>query len=157
MVYYEKILANDPEHALANDNIADAAYQCGEYERGWEAEKLFYIQYSIIEKDEINKIDEIFYSQGFSAAYEEFVRYLEGLAESGNVDPINILGPVNMAMSYYIINLDNKAIKWLEKGFEMQHPHMPYVFLRSWDFNRLWENPRFIDIARKMNLPLPSK
>jgi len=157
MTYYEKILANDPEHALANDNIADAAYQCGEYERGWEAEKLFYIQYSIIEKDEINKIDEIFYSQGFNAAYEEFVRYLEGLAKSGNVDPINILGPVNMAMSYYIINQDNKAIKWLEEGFEMQHPHMPYVFLRSWDFNRLWENPRFIDIARKMNLPLPSK
>jgi hypothetical protein len=60
-----------------------------------------------------------------------------------------------MAMNYYYINQDEKAIEWLEKGFEMNHPHMSYVFLRFWDFSRLWNDPRFIDIARKMNLPPP--
>jgi tetratricopeptide (TPR) repeat protein len=156
MVYYEKILANDPEHALANDNIADAAYQCGEYERGWEAEKLFYIQNSIIDKDEITKIEEIFYNQDFIAAYEEMVRYLEGLAESGNVGPVNMLGPGTMAFMCYLTNQDDKAIKWLEKGFEMHHPIMPYLFTGFWDWSRLYVNPRFIKIAEKMNLPLPN-
>ncbi|MBA7514277.1 hypothetical protein ES705_06302 [subsurface metagenome] len=155
MVYYEKILANDPEHALANDNIADAAYECGEYERGWEAKKLIYIQNSIIDKDEITKIEEILYNQDFIAANEEIVRHLEELAESGNMDPVNMLGPVSMAYLYYLINQDDKAMKWIEKGFEMHHPIMPYVFTRIWNFSRLYENPRFIDIARKMNLPLP--
>ena len=155
MTYYEKILANDPEHALANENWILATYQCGEYERGWEALKLNLIQKQIIEIDEINKIDEIFNNQGFVAAHEAMVHHLEGLAESGYVYPINLINPADMAYYYYMVNQDDKAIKWLEKGFEMHHPIMPYVFTRIWDFNRLRENPRFIDIARKMNLPSP--
>jgi TolB-like protein len=155
MVYYEKILANDPEHALANENMIIVAYNCGEYERGWEAEKFNLIQKHIIQIDEINKIDEIFNSQGFIAAYKAMIHHLEGLAESGNVAPINMIDPVTKAYYCYMVNQDDKAMKWLEKGFEMHHPIMPYLFTRIWDFSRLYENPRFIDIARKMNLPLP--
>jgi TolB-like protein/Tfp pilus assembly protein PilF len=153
MDYYEEILAIDPDHFLAKDNNADAAYQCGDYEKGWKARKHTYN--TILGKDEVEKIEGIFNSRGFNAAYEEIVLYLEGLAESGQMDPINMIGPVNMAMNYYYINQDEKAIEWLEKGFEMNHPHMSYVFLRFWDFSRLWNDPRFIDIARKMNLPPP--
>jgi tetratricopeptide (TPR) repeat protein len=155
MTYYEKILANDPEHALANENMILAAYQCGEYERGWEALKLNLIQKQIIEIDEINKIDEIFNNQGFIAAHEAMVHHLEGLAESGYVYPINLISPADMAYYCYMVNQDDKAIKWLEKGFEMHHPIMPYAFTKIWGFSRLREDPRFIDIAKKMNLPLP--
>ena len=153
MDYYEEILAIDPDHFLAIDNIADAAYQCGDYEKGWKARKHAYN--TILGKDEVEKIDKIFHSRGFNTAYEEIVLYLEGLAKSGQMVPINMLGPVNMAMNYYFINQDEKALEWLEKGFEMNHPHMPYIFGRAWDFSRLWDDPRFIDIAKKMKLPPP--
>ncbi|MEA3479153.1 MAG: hypothetical protein U9R60_13285, partial [Bacteroidota bacterium] len=154
MTYYEKILAVDPQHALANENMILAAYQCREYERGWEALKLNIIQKQIIEIDEINKIDEIFNNQGFIAAHEAMVHHLEGLAESGYVYPINLISPADMAYYCYMVNQDDMAMKWLEKGFEMHHPIMPYAFTRIWGFSRLYENPRFIDIAKKMNLPL---
>ena len=153
--YYEKVLAVDPQHFLANENMIMSTYQCGEYERGWEALKLNLIQKQIIEIDEINKIDEIFNNQGFIAVHEAMVHHLEGLAESGYVYPINMISPADMAYYCYLVNQDDKAIKWLEKGFEMHHPIMPYVFTSFCDFSRLRENPRFIDIARKMNLPLP--
>ena len=155
MTYYEKVLANDPEHALANENMIIAAYQCGEYNRGWEAMKLNLIQKQVIEKDEINKIDEIFNSQGFIPAYEAMLQYLEGLAESGYDYPINMIDPAMLAYYFYLVNEDDKALKWLEEGFEMHHPIMPYAFTGIWDFNRLRENPRYIDIVKKMNLPLP--
>ena len=155
MTYYEKVLANDPEHALVNENMIIVAFQCGEHKTGWEATKLNLIQKHIIEKDELNKIDEIFNSQGFIAAYEAMAHYLEGLAVSGYVYPINMIDPGMLAYYFYMVNQDDKAIEWLEQGFEMHHPIMPYVFTGWLDFSRLRDNPRYIDIARKMNLPLP--
>jgi TolB-like protein/Tfp pilus assembly protein PilF len=153
--YYEKVLEVDPDHFLANENMIFTAYECKEYERGWEALKLNLIQKQIVNIDQINKIEEIINNQGYIAAHEEMVNHLERMAESGYVDPINLISPADMAYYHYIINQDDMAIKWLESGFEMHHPIMPYVFTRIWDFSRLQENPRFIDIARKMKLPLP--
>jgi TolB-like protein len=155
MTYYENILADDPEHALANDNIIIAAYQCGAYEREWKELKFNLIQKHIVEKDEINKIDEIYNSQGFIAAIEAIVHHLEGLAKSGYGYPLNLIDPAMIAYYFYMVNQDDKAIKWLEEGYEMHHPIMPYAFTRIWGFSRLYENPRFIEIVRKMNLPLP--
>jgi TolB-like protein len=153
--YYEKVLAVDPDHFLANENMILTAFECKAYKRGWEALKLNLIQKQVIDIDEVDKIDQIFNRQGFMASHEALVNYLEGLAESGYVDPINLISPADMAYYHYIINQDDMAIKWLELGFEMHHPIMPYVFTRIWDFGRLHENPRYIDIARKMDLPLP--
>ena len=97
----------------------------------------------------------IYIERGYTAAYEEVVRHLEGLSESGNDAPLKEVGPVNMSFMCYRSNQDDKAMEWLEKGFEMHHPHMPYIFTGFWNFSRLHDNPRFIKIAEKMNLPLP--
>ena len=40
----------------------------------------------------------------------------------------------------------------LEKRYEIHHPSMPYISTR-WD--QLKENPRYIALLKKMNLPLP--
>jgi serine/threonine-protein kinase len=146
---YEKILAVDPEHYLAKGMLAGGYYVCGEYDRAWELDKPNNI--NIFGKDEFNEIEKVYNERGYPAAKEEMVRRLEGMAESGNVGPINMIGPVTMAELCYEVNQDDKAIKWLEKGFEMHDPNMPYVFT---EYERLLGNPRFIDIAEKMNLPL---
>jgi len=44
---------------------------------------------------------------------------------------------------------------FIEKGFEMHEPSMPYIAARG-RFEQLYDNPRFIDILEKMNLPLPA-
>jgi adenylate cyclase len=50
---------------------------------------------------------------------------------------------------------EDKALDWLEKGFELHDPNLPFCAFCLMGFNRLYANPRFIEIAEKMNLPLP--
>jgi hypothetical protein len=44
---------------------------------------------------------------------------------------------------------------WLEKGYEIHHPGMPYISTWSYDIDQLKQNPRYINLLKKMNLPLP--
>jgi hypothetical protein len=44
---------------------------------------------------------------------------------------------------------------WLEKGFELHDPAMPYIATEMFNFGPLFNNPRFIDIVKKTNLTLP--
>ncbi len=44
---------------------------------------------------------------------------------------------------------------WLEKEFELHFPSMPYISTWNYDLDQLKENPRYIELLKKMNLPLP--
>ncbi len=54
-----------------------------------------------------------------------------------------------------IVNQPDKALEWIEKGFEIHDPNMPYITSMIYCFDPLFSNPGFIDIIKKMNLPLP--
>mgnify|MGYP001175428150 CR=1 FL=1 len=45
---------------------------------------------------------------------------------------------------------------WLEKGYEIHDPGMPYITTHCFSLDPLFSNPRFIAIVKKMNLPLPN-
>jgi hypothetical protein len=49
----------------------------------------------------------------------------------------------------------DKVLDWLEKAHEMHNPNMPYVGCRDFRSDELLENPRYIELLKKMNLPLP--
>jgi hypothetical protein len=53
------------------------------------------------------------------------------------------------------VNQPNKAMEWIEKAFEIHDPNMVYITTRMYSFDPLFSNPRFINIIKKMNLPLP--
>jgi hypothetical protein len=55
--------------------------------------------------------------------------------------------------SYMEIKEYDKAMDWLEKGYEIHHPFTPYIGM-WWD--QLKNNPRYIELLKKMNLPLPN-
>ena len=63
---------------------------------------------------------------------------------------------MDMAMRYIYANLPDKAMDWLEKGYEMHDPTMPYITTHCFNLDPLFSNPRFLDIVKKMNLPLPN-
>ncbi len=65
-------------------------------------------------------------------------------------------GPVSFAISYIYANQPDKAMDWLEKGFKIHDPQMIYITTRMYNLDPLFDNPRFIDIVEKMNLPLPN-
>ena len=69
----------------------------------------------------------------------------------------NPVGVMDMAMRYIYMNLPDKALDWLEKGYEIHDPTMPYIATHCFNLDPLFSNPRFLAIVKKMNLPLPKK
>jgi hypothetical protein len=141
----EKVLASDPDNFLANNVVDAAAFQCGNLDRVFEAEK----QKQPLEESLMNEIERIYKKDGFHAAYEEIMRHLEVRAKT------NYLTPADMAIKYYMINQDDKVLEWIEKGVEVRDPSTLYIGTGYLNFTRLYDNPRFIKVFEKLNLPLP--
>jgi TolB-like protein len=150
LAYGEKVTAVDPGHFMANSSIEVAAFRCRDYNKVMEAAK--YIFAAKEEKVNFKEVERIFGETGFIAAYEEILRQLEVLAQKGY-----FLAPVEMAYRYMMVNQPDKAMEWIEKGFEVRDPVMPYIATHGFLCEPLFDNPRFIEIIQKMNLPLPEE
>jgi hypothetical protein len=53
---------------------------------------------------------------------------------------------------YIFAGNNDRALDWLERGFEAHDPNMPGLVCQP-AFDRLRDDPRFKDILRRMNLP----
>ena len=144
----EEVTAADPGNYLANQVILPAAYQCKDYDKVIKAERYSLPSFNLKE-DEINEIERIFNEEGFIKAYEKIMILLEKFAEN------NPISPIDMANRYIMANQPDKAMDWLEKGFEIHDPAMTYITTKICNFDPLFKNPRFIAICEKMNLQLP--
>jgi hypothetical protein len=58
---------------------------------------------------------------------------------------------MDIAQTYIMAGENDKAIKWLQKSFELHDPVLPGLLWPLLD--NLREDARFQEIARKMNLP----
>ena len=61
------------------------------------------------------------------------------------------VNPVDIAHFYDEAGDKDKALDWLEKGFDTRDPNMPYLGVPAYDSLR--SDPRFQAIIRRMNLP----
>ena len=93
-------------------------------------------------------IDLIYQEQGYPAADKEIVHQFELLAQEKYV-PSTIL-----ARRHYAIGAYSKALDYLEKGYEVHEPFMPYIVSDQNGYPDLYDSTRFIAIVEKMNLPL---
>jgi TolB-like protein len=146
LAYLEKVVAKDPEHVLAYGNIEYTAYRCKDYNKAFEA----VIHILPLEEDSLKEIEAIFDEHGFVAAYEEIMHHMETVAHNGTAVPIE------MAFRYVMANQYDKAMDWVEKGYELHDQNMPYIATSIYNLDPLHDNPRFIAIVEKMNLPLPN-
>ncbi|RLE04086.1 MAG: hypothetical protein DRJ13_03850, partial [Bacteroidetes bacterium] len=145
LAYGEKVTAVDPGHLAANSLIVAAAFGCGDYNKVMEAAK-----YAFAKKVDFKEVERIYGETGFVAAQEEILRQKEVLAQKGYVPA------VGMAVRYMMVDQPDKAMEWLEKGFEVREQGMPYIATHGFLCEPLFDNPRFIEIIQKMNLPLPN-
>ena len=143
----EKIVAANPIDQSANLMIEISAYWLGEYDKGIQAVK-YSLPYSM-EEDIYDEIVRTYSESGIMAAYQEIMKYLEKNAENNPVSPLDI------AMRYIIAKKPEKAMDWIEKGFEIHDPQTTYITATGGHFQELFGNPRFIAICERMNLPLP--
>ena len=141
----EEVAAADPNNTMAYSVIEGAAYYCEDYDKAMKATK-----HLLAEEVDFKEVDRIFGESGFVAANEEILRQLELIAQNGFV------APVGMWCRYLMVDQPDKAMEWIEKGFEVRAPHMPYIASPGYSCEPLFDNPRFIEIIQKMNLPLPN-
>jgi TolB-like protein len=143
----EEALAINPRDISLNAMLEIAAYKCKDYDKVIRA-----VKYSLpitINEDDFKDIERIYSESGIVKAYEEILKHLEKYAEN------NYISFIEMAFRYIIANQPDKAMDWIEKGFESHDPIMTYITKSDQIFDPLFRNPRFIAICKKMNLPLP--
>jgi len=143
----EEALVTNPEDISINGMLEIAAYKCKDYDRVIRS-----LKYSLpfpFEEDKYKEIETIYRESGIVPAYEKLMKYLEKYAEK------NYIGFIDMALRYIIANQPDKAMDWIEKGFESHDPIMTYITKSAHFFEPLFGNPRFINICEKMKLPVP--
>jgi len=151
--YLEELLAIDPYNFSANFILNQAAFRCGDYDKVIASEKhvLQTVMGGQFDEDAYKEIERIFDEQGFFTAYEKILPLYEDLAHN------KIITPMDLAIAYTKGNQKDKVMDLIEKGYEIHDHTMPYIAIKAYCFDSLYDNPRFISILRKMNLPLPKK
>jgi hypothetical protein len=142
----EEAVAVDPGHIMAHSGIIMAAYRNKEYDKVLGAEK--YLLPFHIEEDAFKEIERIYGEHGIALAYDQIMKHLEEFAQN------NPISPIDMAFRYITANQPDKAMDWIEKGFEIHDPAMIYIATKMLNLDPLFKNPRFIAICEKMKLPL---
>ena len=99
----------------------------------------------------VASVDSVFQEQGYLAAVEMTIKIDEEAANERYID-IDIQG-----YRYLEINNYDKAMDCYEKAYEIHHPSMPYISGLVRNYEQLRDNPRYIALLKKMNLPLPGK
>lgn len=137
----KKVLSNEPNHRLSKIQLSVAYRDMGEYEKWFELWK----EVNRYDDEDIAEVDKVFQDRGYLAAVEKIIKLEE---EKADEKQINICG---VARRYLVLNNYDKAMDWFEKGYEIHHPCMPYIGKED----KLMDNPRYIELLKKMNLPLP--
>jgi len=143
------LLEKNPGNFYGNSAMSWAALFCGDLELAFKTDITYLQTIFPLTQADVNEIQKIYDKEGYFAANMEIIRKLEILAETVNVPKSEF------AYRYYhIIKNDEKALDWLEKAFEA-HGNILDISTGYFGFTRLYDNPRFIEILNKMNLPLP--
>jgi hypothetical protein len=86
---------------------------------------------------------------GYSGAMTSAAEIMVAFSKQTYVSPFSI------AQMYAFAGDIEKTIEWLEMGYEMKDPMMPYMGIFAYynPNDPLGDDPRYQDLLRRMNLP----
>jgi len=149
---FEKALSIDPNFGFAASNLSDiqmqTAFNNGDYEKWIEKWEKKVRAGNHWNEEGISAVLNSFHEKGLLSAFEEMFKmnekYGNGCYMSGAIK----------AERYIRLGKYDKALECLEKDFEMRDMSMTYISTDLYIFNQLKDNPRYIELLKKMNLPL---
>jgi TolB-like protein len=144
----EEVEASDPGNITAHNVIYMVALRLKDYEKVIRSDSYLLPMVMPVEQDFFDEIHRIFIESGIVAAYKEILGHLEKFAEN------NYIQFLEMAWRYLIAEQPEKAMDWIEKGYELRDPTMAMITSKTNFQDALSSNPRYIAICEKMNLPL---
>lgn len=143
----EQAISIEPGHFFTYPRLIDASLCVGDYQKAFEVMKDInagqWDKYGLTERLEM-----IFHEQGWLALQKEMVRIGEE-----DWEKIGHMDEIDKAQLYIWIDQYDQAMDHFEKAYELHQPNMPYI-TRSEVIRRMQDNPRFIALMEKMNLPL---
>jgi TolB-like protein/predicted Ser/Thr protein kinase len=136
-----KALAAKPDNPMALGEIWLSYAEKGmDKEAVAAVKKSFYYQVEGLD----SAVDRGFAEAGIRGAARRIAELLEDRARK------NLAAPFDVAAFYAYAGDKERALEWLERGYETHDPSMPY--LRDPIFNPIRSDPRFQDLMRRMKL-----
>ena len=151
IMHFEKALSINPNFGFAKWHLSNtqmlAAYENEDYKkwfelwgkkvkRGWNDEGRASVLNTFHEKGHIAAIEEMF---KMNEKYGNDCYMSEGVKVE----------------RYLKLEKDDKVMDYLEKEYKMGGSDMPYISTNINSYDQLKDNPRYIELLRKMNLPMP--
>ncbi len=136
----EKVLSVVPNHTLAWRVLCLSYHSMGNSRKSFDA----YMQFSTLDNDTKLALESTFDNKGFLPAMKETIIALELASQT------RFIQPVFVATVYIQINQFDKALEWLNKGYEMHDPDMPYIQCLDF-YSQIKDEPGFIELVEKMN------
>ncbi len=144
---FHRALELSPQHGVAISNLDEALYRSeGDPQEVMDALRNKYIV--VNEPDFINLLENYYSVGGWPLLHKKIAELRVERLDSVYSDPLTISNCYTLAG-----DIDN-AIYWMQKAYEQHDPNLPYLLLPTYDILR--DDPRFQEIARKMNLPYES-
>ena len=139
---YHEAVELDPTNFQFYNGISEACHLKGIYEEAMAAAKLFYINM-------YNDIDHVF-NQYPKLGYFD-VMNLEGDLLVKQSEKKYII-PADIVFLYVMAGNKERALDWLEKGYELRDPLTPYIG-RPFFTSLLLSEPRYQELLKKLNIP----
>jgi len=139
----QNALQTSPNDPVAYNSLWETYYMKGMYEESLKSAKAFFTGLGFNEIAEV--MAQGYEEDGYSGAMTSAAETMAAFSEQTYISPYSI------AMMYALAGDKEKTIEWLEIGYEMKDPMMPYVSIFTFDL--LDDDPRYQDLLRRMNLP----
>jgi tetratricopeptide (TPR) repeat protein len=138
-------LRTSPNDPNAHNILWEAFYLKRQYDEALEEAKAFYTTLELTPV--VEAMSSGYDTDGYPGAMRAAAETLAAISKHVYV------GPMFIAYPYAYAGETEKTLEWLEKGFEIRDPNMPYmgepIFV-----DLLSDEPRYQELLRKMNLPV---
>ncbi|MCJ7579765.1 MAG: protein kinase [Candidatus Aminicenantes bacterium] len=138
-------LKTSPNDPVAHSILQEVYHIKGQYEEALAEAKATFSAWGLDPLVEV--IEQGYEKDGYAGAMRSAAETLEAFSQEAFISPFFI------AFVYAASGDKEKSLEWLEKGYEIKDPNMPYIKGHGIIDNLLHDDPRFQDLLRRMNLP----
>lgn len=143
----DKGLSIDPNHLFTLSELSEAYVCLGEYEKAYQIKKQFPPYKHLWEQYGVTHfMDSIFGVKGWTGVIKEEIKLSEKYGLKGQ-------DSVFQFQRYLDVGKPERALDYLEKLYEQRNPSPPYLSSMN-HYKDLKDNPRYIALLHKMNLPV---
>ena len=142
----EKATTIEPDHYFTYPKLIDASICIGDYQKAFDTTK----RLNSALWDKHNKTDEferIFHEQGWISYQEEAIKFYEELGLQNNYRQDS-----DQALRYIAVRKYDKALDIYQKAYEEHNPNLVGISDNT-IYNKMKDNPRYLELLKKMNLP----